>query len=271
MKKLSILFLSTLMAVCLFSSCSDDDDDKKDPVVPTEKKVKTIKAYEEAIGNTYNASAFTYDAQGRVSKIAFASVGPKENIVTTPQVTFEYGNKTIKYKYTGTDTDEGTVTLGSNGFAESFTKKYTDDGETKEHKYTHTYESGYLVQCKEQGTDFVVKYGWTANNLATITLGEKVVTKATYGTVKNTGNIDLNYLAADAEFYELFGEFSFGNAFGWFGKRSDYRLTMTEEIDGEETEKMKYTYEYDADNYVTKITVTDDADKVENIYVITWE
>lgn len=123
MKKFSLLLLSTLMAVCLFTACSDDDDDDDNNIVGKWKYVNTT------------ADVKTSDAE--------ATAIIKEDIegeVEDPTV-FEFtedGKALENGELQGSYTVKGNVLTIIDKEHEDETRKFVINGKTMSHYYDAT-------------------------------------------------------------------------------------------------------------------------------------
>ncbi len=221
---------------------------------------------------------FTYDSSNRLVRIVYTEIdqvdynsgytGPKETetVVTTCDITYTAG--TVAYEITTTiDGVEqkvkpsGSIVL-ENGRAVSGTcidYDEKDDGSFKKYVTTYTLaydKDGYLVKSSlvengEKANDEVIT--WTNGNPTQVAWGytgnTQLTDKATYGSVKNCANLDLNwFLALDSEGWDFAtgDPYKIFAALGYVGVRSTHLAsTLTDGSEAAYGSSRVYNYTYE--------------------------
>ena len=182
---------------------------------------------------------------------------------------FVYEGKTVKLhikemdeKFDKMSQTEAVLTLNDEGYVSE--SKYVSSGSWE--TYYHTYENGRIISSSYQSSEsdtFMDKMVWKDGNLIKVLSGPEsgYYSAIIYGDEPNRPevSIDLNFLCANTEWYDCFGEDGgFGvKLAGLLGKRSK-NLKITEKAfypNPSESEVYSYTYTKDAEGYVTKIEV----------------
>ncbi len=237
---------------------------------------------------------FKYDEIGRVIGIKRFLSDPIYDD-TKFNITVTYGDKTIVYEIVGKEeacnwTCTDTAVLDENGRVVS--DKITgvakhDDGETHPYEisFCFTYDAnGYLVKTKQTDRDpneYLDEITWTDGN-PTQRVGYRrndnenkpAIDRATYGTIENKANLDLNWLIAlGTEGWRFtVGDNLFPAATGYMGKRSKYMaetVTRTDEYD----HYYSYInqYQFDEEGRIAKIIETTDDGTPDFEYIIIYE
>ena len=250
MKKIVVTVLA--MMVC-FVGCSKDEETEQETGKVTPENVFRGKRVAEK-GSYGYFDKYTYDQDGRLVSVKSSN---------EEQVLKYENNKLIVIEKEGDEIEyESTFIINENGFAESGTGVYYEEGEDGVmKKYTSTYEfkytsDGYLSEAKyveDEGTEeeeeFVEKYVYKDGNIVSYSSVEdgKTYKETTYttGTVENKGGA-LNSNDFDDTLYYA----------GVLGKTSKNLITKEESTDyhsGTPNKAVYYCdYELDKDGYVLK-------------------
>ncbi len=241
-------------------------------------RIKRIEKYNyneagklEPIDESYE---FTYDEEtGRVKTITrlYYDYDGYDDMSDVTTVTYEDGS--ILYEYTETEgnytkTDLAVLDEYGRVVSDKITEveKYGGNISTNEETNRFTYKNGYLVKTE---TTFNGSYNdsyeitWENGNPTQViytSVDEKITDRATYGSVENKANLDLNwFIALDAgEWIESVGENQFLAAMGYVGKRSK---NMAEQvIETDENEKVTFEYKFDKESRIEKIIRKDEED-----------
>lgn len=198
-------------------------------------------------------------------------------ILERSTVLFTYGDRKVSYEITYEDDGvadshkaSGSVELDESGRAISGKYIYYERKESEVWKYSDTYKlfydtEGRLVKCVSIEHDGQSRITWTGNNPTEVwhsdEYGGPDIGKASYGTVPNKTNLDLNW-----SYVLSWNSYSWDEAIGGYnnvlfsfigltGKRSEYMAKkVTDKGDGREHRTREFTYETDADGLLTKIT-----------------
>ena len=219
-------------------------------------------------------------------RIPAASAATRTRVPVTFTAAFTYGDRSVSYEITREENgvadsrkDTGSVELDEAGRAVSgkWTSYYDEDGGTPT---SATYElfydaEGYLVKSvsSEDGEERIT---WTGGNPTEVWWGtidgQDVIDKASYGTVPNKTNLDLNWFCVLKTEGWAFASGDADNIFpliGLTGKRSAY---MAETVTGykfagySDGDSYEYVYQTDADGLLTKITQKRHSSYVEQPY-----
>jgi YD repeat-containing protein len=273
-KKLSILSLlfGLFLCVTVFSACGGDDESSSGDnggsgsIPQTSKHVAKIiteqpyRIFEET---------YTYDSQGRVTKVIETETGTYQDIRT--EITYQYGETVIIRK----EVEEGI----SNG------QSYSSSGSC-----AYTVENGRIVKYKQGST--TTTYSYDANNYLSSIRTEYSDTESETSTITwSNGNIikagDMTYSYSNYSWvkgipFKLVGD-SYLFSMGYYGNtprnlpsKKSNRSALTEEwINEYEYALYEWSYEYTLqDNYVTKMIAkpTRENNKYHiNTSTIIWE
>ncbi len=271
---------------------------KQDGTTPEQADLKNriVRIEEDWSGKTDAYYEFKYDEAGRVIGIKQFEYGDEYSSDTEYNITVTYGDKTITYESKGEGKDDGkdyiwtetdSAVLDENGrvVSEKNTsfEKYGEETSTDEITYRFTYDAnGYLVKNEELDSDYLeysYQITWTAGNPTQVVdywrdnHGEMAnVDRATYGSVENKANLDLNWLALCSESWHFsVGENQFLALTGYMGKRSKNMADTV--ITHCENSKQTYTeaivYQFDNEGRIVKITSKDDNGNTD-IYTIRY-
>lgn len=262
----------------------DDPQQPENPDQPEQPDLKNriVRIDRTADGVLQNRCEFAYDETGRVTEIRYSECEKSEtfNYFITTKIT--HGEKTVTYEssYTADYAQfvykpTGSITLDKNGRAIS--GQYTEFDEKDEQPWSATYdlsynEAGYLIKtvCKETyGSDEQTidsETVWTDGN-PTLTnwsdgTSERWVDKATYSTVANSTNIDLNWfcmLNTDGWNYTAGDPKKFFAILGYTGERSQYLAQKVTTGSIKETgvsAEYTFTCRTDAEGRITEIAET---------------
>lgn len=259
-------------------------------------KVTCKSWYENKDDGEYTVEFF-YDQQGRVTRITQTETneydtpqGEAGTVLSKAEVTLTYGSGTASY-YMAYSEDgmvnpnhwvKGSAKLDAQGrvLSGEYTDKDDDDeGDNEEcyGTYTLTYDAnGYLVKSEGMDGDdpLTETLKWDAGNLIEVNRGtedgRELVDRVVYGSVKNNGNVDLNWLfVLSSEGFD----FSTGDpnkvfaVLGLTGKRTANMPTKVTETWGDVD---TFTYETTEKGVLTKITSKTDDGRSRDEYVITY-
>lgn len=209
---------------------------------------------------------------------AASSVTTRTRIPVTITAVIAYGDRSASYEITREEngavdphnTQTGSVKLDEAGRAVSGKYlSYDDDkGEGEWIPYSDMYElsyddAGYLVKSVSS-QDGEERITWTGGNPTEVWWGltgdgQDFIDKASYGTVPNKTNLDLNWFFVLATEGWAFASGDSENIFpliGLTGKRSEHMAEIVTEsnIIGSSGNSYEYVYQTDADGFLTKIT-----------------
>lgn len=239
---------------------------------------------------------FFYDVKSRLTKMVVETysettapspgVGRRRNPATnaatrvrvpvTITVTFTYGDRSAAYE----------ITRKGEGSADSYKEtgqakldeagriisgqflRYEDDGNDQWSQYSGSYElfydaEGRLVKSISTDSD-EERITWTGGNPTEVWWGTvdsyDLIDKASYGTVHNQTNLDLNWFVVLETEGWAFASGDSNNLFpliGLTGKRSEHMANSvysTGKVGSAPNYKYEYNYQTDADGLLTKIT-----------------
>jgi len=276
----------------------DGNKPKPTPDQPTtDLKNRIMRIDEEWFGKPHQYYEFSYDEVGRVVGIKAFEYADDEYGDTEYNITVTYGDKTITYENKGEGKDNGkkyiwtctdTAVLDENGrvVSEKITSaETTEEGtSTDEIIYRFTYDNGYLVKTEELDPDpdcleSSYQITWTDGNPTKVVdyyrdnIGENSnIDRATYGTVENKANLDLNWIALCSESWHFsVGENQFLAMTGYMGKRSKNmaETVITHCEDKERTYTDTNEYQFDSEGRIIKIISKDD-DGNTDVYTIRY-
>lgn len=280
-RNLSILSLLFGLFVCVtvFSACGGGDEPSSggnnggssnnnstpnnNPTPSTPQSTKHIAKILTEEAYLYESS-FTYDAQGRVTKIIETETAPSFN--TYSETTYQYGEMTIISKMT----KERTFSSGqinSNSETHSYTLengRIVQDKEKQDNSsdtYTFSYDvNNYLSSISSKGTNIESEtkiITWSDGNL--IKLGNRLFEYSNYPWAKGFPF----YLKGSNTDANLFAMGYYGNIPQNLPSKYTY------------SETSGYTYEYSFDgSYVTKVVITPFVETNKDhktIMTIIWE
>ena len=204
---------------------------------------------------------------------AVSSVATRTRVPVTITVAFTYGDRSASYEITrekngvaDSQKDTGSVELDEAGRAVSgkWTSYYDEDDTPTSATYELFYDAkGYLVESvsSEEGEERIT---WTGGNptevwWGTTDDGQDLIDKASYGTVPNKTNLDLNWfrvLASEGWAFSSGGADNIFALIGLTGKRSAHMAEVVTEskFSGGSGRSYKYVYQANADGLLTKIT-----------------
>ena len=257
------------------ASCVVTVSDKSDPTVPTYKKLisKIVKTY---VDNDTETIDFSYDENQRLTKMVVQ--GTKESssgsVSTSFTVNLTYGNNSVSYEIIGEENgttssykDTGSATLDDAGRVVSGKWSTYDTESTPPTLITCTYEhtldaNGHLVKSVSTN-DGENRITWSNGNPTELQWGLQTsyTDKATYGSISNKANLDLNwaYVLAETEGW-AFASGDANNIFSLMGLTATRATNMAKTVttpsvnSSEGYDLCKYTYQTDTDGMVTKIT-----------------
>lgn len=187
---------------------------------------------------------FTYDSQGRI-------VGFEEVWDGAAPDTGEYIWEPGKVSY-GRDDELDVLLLNSRGWGETYTTTNGDPGPTYL-AYDRNDRLTSVTWGEEDGDGGLFECVWdAAGNMIEITM-EEDYQLATYTTHPNNVSIDLNHFV-----YGMYIDI-WGPQLHWtnvLGKRSANLIATYREKNDESDYTINFTYEFDEDGFVTKITET---------------
>ncbi len=277
----------------------EDPNNPENPDQPTtDLKNRIVRIDQNWSGTTDAYYEFKYDEAGRVVGGKRFQYGDGNYGNTEENMTVTYGDKTITYKSEGKEgnyynwTEADSDVLDENGrvVSEKFTAVEQYEGKTDPYESSSrfTYDAnGYLIKTEtiypnEDKDLYQITWTngnptqviWTSAENPTNTNPTTTTTtdRATYGTIENKANLDLNWLIAlnGMEGWQFsVGESLFPAATGYMGKRSKY---MAETVTGTgEYDKGSYTNEYQFDNEgrIVKI-ISKDNNGDTDIYTIRY-
>lgn len=281
MKKIKLIMFALFCMTALFTGCSDDDGDGNDEgngngagnggagVTVLPKKISKIVAEET---NSRDTIYYKYDSENRLTKIISAS---KYNKTTS---NIAYASDKITITEQGSSDTPQTITL-RNGRATESTEYYS------KYRFIYTLEyssNGYISKMSSseeekinnewiKETPFINECHINNGNLQSVTSKEEEegTMAFEYGNTPNNTNIDL------WEFIINSDDMSLLCVMGTRFKNLPSKAS-TSYKDGNTTFKITetYTYEVNADNYVTKMTVlTEETEETPQTktYTITYE
>ncbi|MCM1301330.1 MAG: DUF4595 domain-containing protein [Alistipes senegalensis] len=221
---------------------------------------------------------FAYDKTGRVAGIKRVRCGNSE-YETEENTTVTYGNKTIVYEIAGkektgkenwTITDTAVLDEHGRAVSENFSgvEEYEGERHPFEASYRFTYDAdGYLVKTEDVDEDSneadSYRITWTNGNPTQViwTYADRTtIDRATYGTVENKANLDLNWFIAlqmEGWHYSV-GENPFLAAMGYMGKRSKYMAETVTGTGAEDNHSYTNEYQFDSEGRIVKITSDDE-------------
>lgn len=278
-KNLSVLSLLFGLFVCVtaFSACGGGDEpssggnngssnnnqtsgNNQTPSTPTQSSKHVAKIITEE-GSSFYESSFTYDSQGRVTKVIKTQSGTGTNSYSETE--YQYGEMLIISKMTG----ERTLTNG----------QFITDSET----HSYTLDNGRIVKDEDkQGSSLnsiissrTDTFSYDSNNYLS-SIGSKIITWSD-GNLTKLGNRSFeysNYPWTKGFFLYLDGSNMDANLFamGYYGNipKNLPSKTIASETSG-------YTYDYTFEgSYVTKVVITpfvEDNKSHKSISTIIWE
>ncbi len=242
---------------------------------------------------------FKYDETGRVVGIKlFEHDNGDYDCTTEENMTVTYGDKTITYESKGEGKDEwrdyiwtetGSAVLDENGrvVSEKITSVKKHEGITSTEEITDRFiydTNGYLVKKEETDKDkdddqcWVNEITWTDGNPTQVVgnwrdnhEGKPDIDRATYGTIANKANLDLNWLIGlDTEGWQFaVGDNQFLAIMGYKGKRSKYMAETVSRTEGEyDRGSSTNEYQFDNEGRIVKITSKYDNGDTGMIYTI---
>lgn len=270
-----------------------DHQNLKNRIVKIES-VEWNEKFPEQKGSDTSTTTFAYDDNGRLIEVKEVykrsdSLSPDGPITSTTihTTTITYGEGTVSYELTDYDDGvldykmTGSVVLDENSRAVLGQEISSDmeEGDNGKNDWKETYElsydaDGYLVRSVRTYTTDIgerttyYRTTWTDGNPTQVDweiTGTPCVDKATYGTVPNTANLDLNWLLC---VFETEGwECSVGDSsrvfasLGYTGNRSKHLAeSVTSSLYNGKDYDTKCIYELDSEGRVSKITKTDGDD-----------
>ncbi len=207
--------------------------------------------------------------------MATKAASTRTRIPVTITAVFTYGDRNVSYEITREENgvadpykDTGSVELDEAGRAVSGKALYYIYEKGTWEEFSSTYnlsynDEGYLVKSVS-ATGIEERITWTGGNptevwWGTTSDGEERIDKASYGTVPNKTNLDLNWfcvLESEGWAFATGDEHNLFSLIGLTGKRSTHMaksVTISEVIESS-YESWEYIYQTDADGLPTKIT-----------------
>lgn len=232
---------------------------------------------------TYDETAEPVPApvsQCRRGALAAARASSRGRVPVTITAAFTYGDRSVSYEVTRKENGVADSSYGMTGSAEldeaervvsGECMSYGHDGEGSQwaSEYELSYDAdGRLVKSvtSEEGSSEKneARITWTGGNptevwWGTIGDGQDLIDEASYGTVPNKTNLDLNWFFVLATEGWAFASGDSDNLFpliGLTGKRSEHMAETVVESKaiGSSTRRYEYDYQTDADGLLTKIT-----------------
>lgn len=256
MKKFLLLAWAVIAAFSL-NSCSKDDEDPNDPKPQEMRYVKSILGQSPHRGGWREFRTYEYDDKGRRTKMVYTFDNDifiynyiyNENTVTIQEESIYEGEEPFK--------ETSIVQLDANGYLLSRRNDY----------YTWVYgydEDGHLISVKKtdnSGSEHTYTYTWFNDNL--IYCSTSLPSSYQYNTtpVKLT-SVDLISVLSDALESEWF------DADHLIEKHSVNMLARWQ-VRGSSS-YCTFTYQFDEDGYVTKVTENDPDGEVGATYEITY-
>ncbi len=232
---------------------------------------------------------FKYDDTGRIVGIKRFQHGDGNYDNVEENTTVTYGDKTIVYEIESKEgtyqywTCTDTAVLDENGRVISDEYKGVEeyDGKTNPYEvsYRFAYDDGYLVKAEGTYKDldqcWVDEITWTDGNPTQVVgyyNGETSdIDRATYGTIENKANLDLNWLIAlRTEGWRFtVGDNLLPAATGYMGKRSKYMAETVTRTAESDNHFCTNEYQFDSEGRIVKITSKDD-NGIDEIYTIRY-
>ncbi len=269
-----------------------EDPDKPEQPYPKNRirRIEKYRYYETDGQNPLDEYFdFTYDETGRVKTIKWFEYGDGgySDVEKNATITYKEGNVSYESKHTeGTDisTSTGSIVLNENGWAVSgrsdFREMYEGSIDAWSYTYEFTYNAeGHLIETNTTEKDDNTNI--TENNLYKITWmngnpmqalwkdsdSKLWVDDATYSTIENKTNIDLNWLLfLDTEVWDFATGDNVFSMLGYIGKRPQNMVkSVTDNGDGSYIESYTCTYEYQLDDKdrIDKIIEHDGSHSIE--------
>lgn len=267
MREKNYVLLAVFCFILAFTACSKDDDDNGPAFAPDGKRlVKSIIG--TSVGEYSNERRdyfFSYNGDGQItvfeSKWTYMSDELDKECTDTERVTYSVSGKnlTVVTNYVDgedseySDTYTGKFILNGDGYVESGEEIDVDEDEfTYKYYYDNTRHLEKLDYTRNGRNEGPIYFIWEKENLVKGVYNRTY----TYFDKENKGNIDLADLCG--EIWVLGFDRSYLGMVEYLGKRSKYLMKSTGEIN--------FTYEYDSEGYVTKVTVVD-KDVNDSVYV----
>lgn len=249
--------LTALFFLQAFVACSDDDDNGPAFSKDGKRLVRSI-TYDgwEAEGEK-GVYYFKYNGEGQMIRVelrtTYASDEDERTYTDTEYYTYSLsGNKlTAKYVYNDSEYpedsehEEGVFTLNEDGFVAE--GEIRNDYEYAENSYAYRCfynDDRQLIRTECPAHNATQEYFWENGNYVRIRSG--LVFTYTYYDIENKTNIDFGSILYGTE--GLGDDDLYLNIAGYLGKTSRNLLKSTDYT--------QYSYEFDEEGYVTKVTET---------------
>lgn len=257
--KYLMLCVTTLIFSLTFTSCSDDDDESN--VSPEGKRlVNKIKYHwSDDEEETRGEFLFSYDKSGKISAIEIKDYynyifDKTQAYAEIWQYTYSVsGDKlTVKCVYKDEECPEyngtygGTFILNDKGFVVSGEEVDSDEDEFTYTCYYNNEDYLTKMECtRNGGRDEITNYVWDDDDIVRGIYGGRY----TYYTEENKANIEFAGLIGGD--WMLGYDRSYLGSVGYLGK-------MNKHLCKTDSNGNQYTYSFDGDGNVTKITVDSD-------------
>ncbi len=264
----------------------------EDPNKPelSDLKNRIVRIEENWSGKLNEYYEFKYDEAGRVIGIKRFQYGDGNYEDVEENTTVTYGDKTIVYEIESKEgtyqywTCTDTAVLDENGRVVSDEYKGVEeyDGKTDPYEvsYRFAYDDGYLVKTEGTYKDldqcWVDEITWTDGNPTQVVgyyNNEETsdIDRATYGTIENKANLDLNWLIAlRTEGWRFsVGDNLLPAATGYMGKRSKYMAETVTRTAESDNHFCTNEYQFDSEGRIVKITSKDNNGDTD-IYTIRY-